>query len=99
MLFRSERDLDAPYVEVFNELAKEYEDDDYNFFVSGIYLGIEEQLANWAGVNEEDLPTLLVLNFTDDMEKYKYQGDLETATIADLEKFVKEFKDKKLSMY
>lgn len=43
-------------------------------------------------MESDDLPAIIVLNFTDDMYKYKYDGDVRIATTADMKDFLNRWK-------
>lgn len=93
ILFRTYMDSNESFVEEFNKLAKEYSDSNYNFFTSSIYQGIEQTLAQWAGISVEDLPAIVVLNYTNDMFKYQFEGDVRTATVDDFSEFLSDFEN------
>ena len=60
---------------------------------------MESALAEWAGVQKDDLPALIIMNFTDDMYKYKYEGDVRAATVDDMRDFIYDFERGKLEKY
>ena len=59
---------------------------------------MQARLADYLGVDNSNLPALRILDPTNtDMKKYLYYGNLKDITVQEIHKFVKDFKDKKLS--
>jgi len=70
------------------------------FSYSGVTEGIQEQLGEFIGVTSEDLPTIRIMEPTEDnVRKFKYEGEVEKVTVEDIKKFVSDFKDGKLTPF
>lgn len=55
--------------------------------------GIQQKLADYIGVDAKSAPTIRVIRFGDeDIEKYRYEGNLSELTVASLGHFIDEFK-------
>jgi len=68
-LFRSEEDKDSAFAKTFEEAAKQLKGS-ILFVVSGIHEGIQSRLAEFIGVDAASLPTIKILNPTDNMKKF-----------------------------
>ena len=67
------------------------------FTLSGVKDGMEERLANFIGVKQEDLPVVYIISDTRGTpNKYKLKKPF---TAENLEQFIAEFNEKKLSPY
>lgn len=89
ILFRTYLDSNETFVKEFDKFAKEFENEDIIFIVSSIYQGMQKVLGEYAGIEQdEDMPTIVVLNFTDDMYKYRYPGDVRKAKHDDMVDFL-----------
>jgi protein disulfide-isomerase A1 len=67
------------------------------FTLSGVKEGMEERLANFVGVKQEDLPVVYIISDTRGTPtKYKLKKPF---TAENLERFIAEFNEKKLSPY
>lgn len=50
------------------------------------------------GVTEAEFPVLRIYN-ADKKTKYKYEGDVASLTLADIDKFIEDYKANKLEAY
>lgn len=70
------------------------------FSYSGVTEGIQEQLGEFIGVTSDDLPTIRIMQPTEDnVRKFKYEGDVEKITVEEIEKFVNDFNEGKLKPF
>jgi len=70
------------------------------FSYSGVMEGIQEQLGEFIGVTQEDLPTIRIIEPSEEaIRKFKYEGDVSKLTVEDVKKFVADFKDGKLTPF
>lgn len=92
-------DGEQPYKAVFAEASKALKGK-ILFSTSGVTEGIQEQLGEFIGVTAEDLPTIRIMEPTEDnVRKFKYEGDVEAITVEDLTKFVTDFAEGKLTPF
>merc|ERR1719498_2344731 len=83
---------EQPYKAAFAEAAKELKGD-VLFSYSGVTDGIQEQLAEFIGVTADDLPTIRIIEPTEDnVRKFMYEGDVAAIAADDVKKFVNDFK-------
>jgi len=66
---------------------------------SGISEGIQQRLAEFVGVDETSLPTIRILDPSDNMKKYTYSGDLSSLSVDSIKKFVDDFKSGSLAPF
>jgi protein disulfide-isomerase A1 len=75
-LFRSNEDSEADFVNTFSDAATKLKGE-ILFVVSGIKDGIQTRLAEFVGVDSNSLPTVRILNPSDNMRKYTFPGDVK----------------------
>jgi len=56
-------------------------------------------LADFNAVEEKDLPTLRILDPSDHMKKFKWEGNLEDLTVNGIKTFIDDFNSKKLEPF
>jgi len=66
---------------------------------SGISDGIQQRLAEFVGVDEPSLPTVRILDPSDNMKKYTFGEDVSKLSVESLKKFIDEFKNGKLAPF
>jgi protein disulfide isomerase len=89
-------DGDKPFKAVFEEASKELKGQ-ILFSYSGVSEGIQEQLGEFIGVTAEDLPTIRIIEPSEEsVKKFKFEGDVENLTVEDVRKFITEFTEGKL---
>lgn len=90
---------EQPYKAVFEEVSKEMKGE-ILFSYSGVTEGIQEQLGEFIGVTEKDLPTVRILQPGEEaIKKFKYEGDVLSLTADQLKQFIKDFKADKLTQF
>jgi len=89
MLFTEETGTD--YQETFAQAAKELQGE-ILFVTSGISDGIQTRLGEFIGIDQSMMPTIRLLDPQESMLKFIYEGDAKTASVADLTKFIRDFK-------
>lgn len=62
------------------------------FVTSGVSEGIQSRLAEFIGVTKADLPTLRLIQPSENMLKFKWEGDVKNVSGADIGKFISDFK-------
>ena len=90
-LFRSASDADAPFAKAFIDAAKSLKGQ-VLFVVSGVSEGIQGRLGEFIGVEESQLPTVRLLDPSDNMKKYSYPGSVSHLNLNELQDFINEFK-------
>lgn len=70
-LFRSEEDSSADFSKTYEQAAKELKGE-VLFAVSGIKEGIQQKLAEFIGVEANQLPMIMLLNPADNMKKFTF---------------------------
>lgn len=70
-LFRTAADSDKDFVKVFAEAASTLKGE-ILFVVSGVTDGIQQRLGEFIGVDESALPTIRLLDPSDNMKKYTW---------------------------
>ena len=90
-LFRSNSDADKSWSQVFAEAAKELKGE-IIFVVSGVTDGIQQRLGEFIGVEESMLPTIRILDPSNNMKKFSFAGKVESLTVEAVREFVKDFK-------
>ena len=68
-LFRTKEDKDSAWAKVFEEAAHKLKGE-VLFIVSGITEGIQSRLAEFVGIEAGDLPSIKILNPSDNMKKF-----------------------------
>lgn len=67
---------------------------------SGIKDGIQSRLADFVGVEDKDLPRLMIIAFAEEgVDKYVFDGDVNSLTNDDVEKFVTRFEKGELTKF
>lgn len=70
------------------------------FAHSGVKDGIQQRLAEFTGVTAENLPRLMIVGFNEaGIDKYVYDGDINSLTDGDVEKFVEGFENNTLKKF
>jgi len=62
------------------------------FVQSGISDGIQQRLAEFIGVDDAALPTIRILDPSENMKKFTYGGALDALSVDALKKFITDFK-------
>ena len=89
MLFTEE--TGTAYQDVFSQAAKELQGE-ILFVTSGVSEGIQTRLGEFIGIDKSMMPAIRLLDPQESMLKYLYDGDVSSMTVADISKFVKDFK-------
>ena len=89
ILFTEE--ADTAYQQAFADAAKALQGQ-ILFVTSGVSEGIQSRLAEFLGVEKADTPTLRLIEPAQSMRKFKYEGDVAGLTVADVEKYLADFK-------
>lgn len=97
-LFRSNADADKPWAQAFADAAKELKGE-IIFVVSGVSEGIQQRLGEFIGVEESQLPTLRILDPSNNMKKYTWGGSVDSLSIDSLRQFIKDFKSGSLQPF
>jgi len=97
-LFRKKEDDSSYFSKVFAEAAQTLKGSIY-FVKSGISDGIQQRLAEFVGVDDPALPTIRILDPSDNMKKFTYPDDAKKVTAESLKKFIDDFKAGKLSPF
>ena len=63
---------------------------------SGVTEGIQSRLADFVGVEKKDLPCIRLLDPTENMLKYVWEGDVSTINTENMKSYIQDFKDGKL---
>ena len=66
------------------------------FVTSALKRGAQSRLGDYLSFGQEDLPLMVAIEQKNQLLKYKYEADIQAMTLADVKKFVKEFKSGKL---
>ena len=70
------------------------------FAHSGVTAGIQQRLAEFVGVTEDDLPRLMIVGFNPTgIDKYVFEGDVSALTQEDVEKFFASYEAGELSKF
>ena len=69
------------------------------FVESGVTDGIQQRLGEFIGVEESNLPTLRILDPSNNMKKYTFGGRLESLSAESLSEFIRDFKSGSLSPF
>lgn len=70
------------------------------FATSGVTSGIQQRLAEFVGVTKENLPRLMIVGFNDEgVDKFIFDGDMNSLTEEDVDKFVTRFGKGELSKF
>jgi protein disulfide-isomerase A1 len=67
------------------------------FVTSGVTDGIQARLGDFLGVTKDDMPTLRLIDPSENMTKYVWDGDITTINTDILRTYVSDFKAKKLT--
>lgn len=97
-LFRSKSDSDSELSKVFKEASEKLKGQ-ILFVTSGVSDGIQQRLGEFIGVDEKSLPTIRLLDASNNMQKFTYSGDLSSLTVDGVQSFVEDFKNKKLQPF
>jgi protein disulfide-isomerase A1 len=97
-LFRSNADTDKSFYRAFTEAAKTLKGE-ILFVESGVTDGIQQRLGEFIGVEESNLPTLRILDPSNNMKKYTFGGRLESLSAESLSEFIRDFKSGSLSPF
>ena len=97
-LFVKDTKEDSQLLKTYKQAAFQYRNEIF-FVYSSIYEGIQEKLADYGFVFDYHLPTLRIIDASDDNTKYRYEGDLSKLEVQDVKNFVQDFKAKKLPVY
>lgn len=97
-LFRSSGDSDSAFARVFAEAAAQHKGE-IIFVVSGVSEGIQQRLGEFIGVDEAALPTVRILDPSNNMKKFSYPGRAQTISVASVAEFIKDFKEGKLTPF
>ena len=79
-LFRSNADADSSFAKVFAEAAASLKGE-ILFVVSGVTDGIQQRLGEFVGVEESNLPTIRILDPSNNMKKFTFDGKTESITV------------------
>jgi len=101
--FLMSEDTEAAYQGVFADGAKALKGKGVLFSTSGEKKDYLRMLGSFLNVQPVDLPVLRIVEpkapGSYKMRQYTYEGDLSALTIADMEKFVSDFKEGKLEQF
>ena len=97
-LFRSNSDADKSWAQTFAEAAKELKGQ-IIFVVSGVTDGIQQRLGEFIGVEESMLPTVRILDPSNNMKKYSFAGKVESLSVDSIREFIKDFKSGSLQPF
>ena len=61
--------------------------------------GIQQRLGEFIGVEESNLPTLRILDPSNNMKKYTFGGRIESLSAESLSEFIRDFKSGSLSPF
>jgi len=97
MLFSNDKDAD--YHRVFAEAADKLQGK-ILFVKSTTTDGIQQKLADYVGVDAKTAPTIRLVEFAnDDLQKFKFEGSLESLSVDALDQFISDFKEGKLKAH
>lgn len=97
-IFLFSEDKNEAYQTAFAEASKSMKGK-ILFSTSGVSSGIQERLGEFIGVTKDMMPTMRIVSPETDLKKYKWEGDLSKLTVADVEQYVNDFKDGKLTPF
>jgi protein disulfide-isomerase A1 len=67
---------------------------------SGIKSAMHTKLAEFLGVVQQDLPLLMIIGFQKEgVDKFRWEGDITTLSVDDLDKFVTQFEEGALTKF
>jgi len=66
------------------------------FVTSGVTDGIQARLGDFLGVTKDDMPTIRLIDPSENMTKYVYSGAVADINTDVIKQYVQDFKDKKL---
>jgi len=98
-LFRAPGDKDASWAKEYEKAAHELKNEGILFIVSGITEGIQSRLAEFVGVESAHLPTIKILNPSDNMKKYQFTKNVKEVTVHEIKAFIEEFKSGKIQPF
>lgn len=90
-LFRGKEDEDKPFSKAFADAANSLKGD-ILFVKSDVKEGIQQRLAEFIGVEASQLPTLRILDPSENMRKFAYSEDINTVSVDSLKKWINDFK-------
>jgi thiol-disulfide isomerase/thioredoxin len=67
--------------------------------VSGVTDGIQGRLAEFIGVDESQIPTLRLLDPSENMKKYKFPLDISKLSVENIKAFLNDFKNANLKAF
>jgi len=97
-LLRKSEDDNAPFAKAFEEAAHQLKGS-ILFVKSGVTEGIQQRLGEFIGVEESHLPTIRLLDPSNDMKKYTMEGDSKILTVEKIRTFIEDFKSGKLQPF
>lgn len=95
-LFSNEKDQE--YQKIFADAANQLQGK-ILFVKSTTTDGIQSKLADYIGVDAKSQPTIRVIRFGDDLEKYRYEGKLSELSVESIGQFIEDFKTNKLKPF
>lgn len=98
ILFRAAEEAAGELKNLFSKAASELKGK-VLFVESGIKEGIQQRLAEFIGVEESQLPYIMILDPANNMKKFTFPGKAVEATLDTLKNFITEFKENKLKPY
>lgn len=96
-LFRSQEDATSNYVKTFEQASKDLKGQ-ILFIVSGVKEGIQQRLGEFVGIDESQLPALMILD-PSNMKKFKYSGSIKDLSGDTIKSYVEDFKAGKLEPF
>jgi len=90
-LFRNKEDSSAAWNKVFSDAASQLKGE-VLFVESGIKEGIQQRLGEFVGVEESNLPYILLLDPANNMKKFRYTESVKDITVDSLKSFINDFK-------
>jgi protein disulfide-isomerase A1 len=96
--FRKNEDDSSDFAKVFADASTQLKGK-ILFVKSSIHDGIQQRLAEFIGVTDDQLPTIRILDPADNMKKFAYSGNARQITVDSIKSFIEEFKGGKLSPF
>jgi protein disulfide-isomerase A1 len=97
-LFLAKGDYESTYAKVFADASQKLKGQ-ILFVQSGVSDGIQQRLGEFIGVDETQLPTVRILDPSNNMKKFTLEGKAQDITIEQLSQFIDSFKDDKLTPF
>jgi thiol-disulfide isomerase/thioredoxin len=97
-LFRAPGDATSDFSQAFEKASQSLKGE-ILFVVSGVTEGIQGRLAEFIGVDESQIPTLRLLDPSENMKKYKFPLDISKLSVENIKAFLNDFKNANLKAF